>query len=250
MGKDWTTRINWREASVYAAAAGLSLVEPRGLRGWKRYAYWGAVSALTGATVLATEDDPFLTPPAALAGAGVTFGLMEPALKLDEWSVELVERAGVKHPRVLAAVLCLVAGAGAVVTGAMREPEEEILDDEAPEPVELDPRVRQIVAEMLAGIDDWGAVELREQFASARQAYPLTEDNSDWVDFVVDDDAPRAASNFYEFPVTGRGRVGDEEVVVTIIVDDGRLANLRCQNTDFEPAPLPEQLTYVVGARA
>lgn len=248
MDKDWTKRINWREAGVYAAAAGLSLVEPRGLRGWKRYAYWGAVSALTGATVMADDEAPFFRGPVALAASGVTFGLMEPLLKVDAWGVELVERASVKHPRPLGAALCLVAGAAAVVASAMNRSEEEVLDED--EPVDLDPRVRQIVAEMLAKIDDWGAVELREQFASARQAYPTTEDNSDWVAFIVDEDAPRTASNYYEFPVVGHGRVGDEDVVLTIIVDDGQLAALRTQTVEFEPASLPETLTHTVGPQA
>lgn len=247
MDKDWTKRINWREAGVYAAAAGLSLVEPRGLRGWKRYAYWGAVSALTGATVMADDEAPFFRGPVALAVSGVTFGLMEPLLELDARGVELVERAGVKHPRPLAAAFCLVAGAGAVVAGAMNRSDEEFLDEE-PVVVDLQPRVRQTVAEMLAKIDDWGAVELRQQFATARQVEAA--EDSDWVEFVVDDDAPLTASGFYEFPVVGHGRVDDEDVEVTLIVDGGRIAALRSQNAECEPVALPERLTYTVGPQA
>lgn len=267
-------RINWRQAAIHCATAGLTLVEPRRLTGWKRHAYWAAVSALVGAAAASDADEPFVgdlddgeygwyayaplssreeKASAFLATAGITFGLQEPLLALDAWSMHQLEERGIRHGRIWAAALTAVVGAAAVVVDARQRPtmgdvvgghaaEEDQGEDR--EPVSLGPRVRQVAAELLARCDDWGAPALREQLASARQ-YPETEQGA--IRFVIDDDTPRSPVPDYWFPVIGRGRVDGADVVVVMRIEDGRLAECFCEDLEGEFHRLPDVVTVEVG---
>lgn len=253
-------RINWREAGVYAAAAGLTLIEPRRLRGWQKWAYWGGVSALAGAAAVEGERSAELgwyayvpltgdvhapaNPTTFLTAAGITFGLREPSLALDAWFADKLRDWGCKRPRVLMALLTGVAGVGAVALSATA-PRLDLPEDEGlGETRDLEPRVRQVVAEMLARTDDWGAKELRRQFASADQ----TGTHADgFVLLGSDDEAPRSPVPYYEFPVIGHGVVDDEPVTIRLRIEDGRIATLECRTDEHDFRPIPDDVHYTVG---
>lgn len=244
---DHDRRINWPEAALYTAAAAITLVEPRKLRGWRRTAYWGAVSLLTGAgAVAAAGDDEFGTETRAAtmaAVSGVTFGLREPFLALDALVVDQLRRLGIGQPRLLLAGLTLAAGAVAVAQGARRgTPDEE---PDVPAPQDIEPRVRQVVAEMLARTDEWGAAQLREQFAAARQLGPFEHG---YVEFEVPEDAPEVPVESFTFPVHGRGTIGGAGVVVSLHVEAGRLSALFVDpEGDADELRIPDDLEYSVG---
>lgn len=245
-----TRRINWREAGIYAAATGLTLIEPRSLRGWQKWAYWGAVSALTGLSAFPQgEDDgvyravmPGYRPALGVATAGVTFGLREPLLAADAWCADTVRGWGAKHPRrwmaVATGALSVVALALSPARLERRDAFEEPQDDD---PIPLEPRVREVVEAMLSEGDGWGADELRAQLATAQQ-FAFDEDEP--VTFEVQSDAPRTLVSDYVFPVVGRGTVDGREVVVRLVIKDGILTFLECVDDEWEAHPLPDDLRF------
>lgn len=245
-----TRRINWREASIYAAATGLTLVEPRSLRGWRKWAYWGAVSALTGLAALPDEEDdgvyravmPGYRAAFGVATAGATFGLREPLLAADAWCADTVRGWGAKHPRrwmaAATGALGIVALALSPARPERRDAFEEPQDDD---PIPLEPRVREVVEAMLSEGDGWGAVELRSQLATARQ---LGSAATAPVTFEVQSDAPRTLVSDYVFPVVGRGTVDGVKVVVRLIVEDGELTLLECMDDEWNAHPLPDDLRF------
>lgn len=252
-----------REAALYAAAAGLTLIEPRSLSGWKKQAYWAAVSLLTGATAVSgigetgggaggyvgasargrfVPDVDFVAVNQFLGVAGVTFGLQQPLLKADAWAVDTVRSWGVRRPRLLLAALSLLAGVVMVAIEARREKHD--FADEVPEVRDLNPRVRQVTAEILARTDDWGAPELRAQFGQAKQ---VGEMRHGFVQFEVPDDVDPLPVDFFVFPVHGRGELDGVEVTVALHVEMGRLAGLSIDGPDELELRLPDDLTYVSG---
>lgn len=247
-----TRRINWREAGIYAAATGLTLIEPRSLRGWQKWAYWGAVSALTGLSAFPKEEDdgvyvgamPGYRSALAVATAGVTFGLREPLLAADAWCADSVRGWGAKHPRrwmaattgALSVVALALSSKRAAQFEAFGEHEDAYLDL-----IPLEPRVREIVETMLAQCDGWGADELRAQLATAQQ---FASDEDESVTLVVRPDAPRTLVSDYEFPVVGRGAVDGREVVVRLVIKDGILTFLECVDDEWEAHPLPDDLRF------
>ncbi|WP_297752017.1 hypothetical protein [uncultured Tessaracoccus sp.] len=249
-----TRRINWREAGIYAAATGLTLIEPRSLRGWQKWAYWGAVSAVTGLSAFPEEDDdglyraimPGYRAALGVATAGVTFGLREPLLAADAWCADTVRSWGAKHPRrwmaaatgALSVVALALSSKRAAQLDAFGEPEDAELD-----PIPLEPRVREIVETMLAQCDGWGADELRAQLATAQQ-FAFDEDEP--VTLVVQPDAPRTLVSDYEFPVVGRSTVDGREVIVRLVIEDGILTLLECVDDEWIAHPLPDELRFGV----
>nr|WP_108870733.1 hypothetical protein [Tessaracoccus timonensis] len=248
-----TRRINWREAGIYAAATGLTLIEPRSLRGWQKWAYWGAVSAVTGLSAFPEEDDdglyraimPGYRAALGVATAGVTFGLREPLLAADAWCADTVRSWGAKHPRRWMAaatgalsVVALALSSKRAGPDAFGEYEDAELD-----PIPLEPRVREIVETMLAQCDGWGADELRAQLATAQQ---FASDEDEPVTLVVRPDVPRTLVSDYEFPVVGRGTVDGREVVVRLVIEDGILTLLECADDEWTAHPLPDDLRFGV----
>ena len=247
-----TRRINWREAGIYAAATGLTLIEPRSLRGWQKWAYWGAVSAVTGLPAFPEEEYdgvyravmPGYRPALGVATAGVTFGLREPLLAADAWCADTVRGWGAKHPRrwmaaatgALSVVALALSSKRAAQFEAFGEHEDAYLDL-----IPLEPRVREIVETMLAQCDGWGADELRAQLATARQ---LGSAATAPVTFEVQSDAPRTLVSDYVFPVVGRGTVDGVKVVVRLIVEDGELTLLECMDDEWNAHPLPDELRF------
>lgn len=261
--RQFRARVNWADAGIFAASAGLTLVEPRSLRGWRKHAYWAAVSLLTGASSVVgvrnsrEEEGWYAYAPARGSGlpgrapgdvgqllgvAGVTFGLREPFLKADAWTVDTIRSWGVKRPRLLLAVLSLLAGGLAVAVQAQRPVPGVVVDD--PETHDLDPRVRQVVAEILAKTDEWGASELRAQFGQAKQ---VGEMRYGYVQFEVPDDVEPLPVDSFVFPVHGRGEVDGVEVTVSLHVEMGRLAALSVEGPDELELRLPADTTYEVG---
>lgn len=245
-----TRRINWREAGLYAAATGLTLIEPRSLRGWQKSAYWGAVSVVTGLSAFPEEEDdgvyravmPGCRAALATATAGVTFGLREPLLAADAWCADTVRGWGAKHPRRWMAAATGALSVVALALGSKRAAQVDAFgESEDDAPIPLEPRVREIVEAMLAECDGWGADELRAQLATAQQYGPMAE-GPVWFD--VRPDTPRTLASDYVFPVVGRGVADGVEVVVRLVIEDGILTLLECFDDEWEAHALPEELRY------
>lgn len=257
--------INWAEAGLYAVSAALTLVEPRNLTGGKRWAYKAAVAALSGASVLVPDNDlvgdgAYIRPSYllmersawAVGISGATFGAMEPLLKLDALTVDWLRKIGCKYPRMLLALLTAGVGAAAIVAESKRRP-TIIIEDGEPEgePEPLSAEVQQVLTEMLAKTDDWGAKELRAQLEGLQEYNYLAEMGV--VELLPKDDAPRTAVQYYEFPVVGTGTVNGVPARVSIYVEEGRLSTLSVEmltDDEIEEFGLPENLTYEVGSRA
>ena len=107
--------------------------------------------------------------------------------------------------------------------------------------------MREIVENMLAQCDGWGADELRAQLATAQQ-FELDEDEP--VTLVVQPDAPRTLVSDYEFPVVGRGTVDGREVIVRLVIEDGILTLLECVDDEWIAHPLPDELRFGVESPA
>lgn len=263
-------RINWAEAGAYLADAALTLIEPRNLHGWKKLAYWGVASALTGVATSAVvrresgfgwyayaplSDEDLSTPGmfthvdgrTLAAVSGVTFGLKDPMLKADAWVADTLESWGIKRPRIAMAGLSLLTGAAAVALSARLSLPGDMFLEEGIEPREIDPRVRQVVAEILAKQDGWDADALRAQFAEASQLGDFDADGQ--VFFEVPEHLPRSAVDYYTFPVYGSGMVGDEEVRVILDVSDGYVHSLTVAavHGDSKELSIPDDLTYEFG---
>ena len=245
-----TRRINWREAGIYAAATGLTLIEPRSLRGWQKWVYWAAVSALTGLSAFPEEENDGLyrglapgdRAALATATAGVTFGLREPLLAADAWCTDTVRGWGAKHPRRWMAATTGALSVVALALGSKRAAQVDAFgESEDDAPIPLEPRVREIVEAMLSEDDGWGTVELRSQLATARQ---LGSAATTPVTFEVQSDAPRTLVSDYEFPVVGRGAVDGREVVVRLVIKDGILTFLECVDDEWYAHPLPDDLRF------
>ncbi|NLE99123.1 MAG: hypothetical protein GX596_14220 [Propionibacterium sp.] len=259
-------RIDWAEAAIFAASAGLTLIEPRNLRGWRKTAYWAAISLLTGAAAVAGQRKereygwyayvpqsgsaaPLFLPndPAIFAGvSGVVFGLREPLLKADAWTADKLEALGVRRPRVALAAVTAVAS-GLVLWMESRAPVAPGPETEEPLLTDVDPRVRQVVAEMLARSDDWGAGELRAQFGEAQQV----DAASGAIRFVVPDGIERLPVRDFLFPVHGHGEIDGVPVTLGLAIEDGRVGELLVRDDDGDfLADIPAEVTYTVGESA
>ena len=239
---------------MLAAATGLTLVEPRRLRGVWRAAYWAAVSALSGLVVAesAAQERALLGDlpdggatrcgPSAqgLAAAGLTACVRRPALAADAWVTDALTALGSRRPRARMGAATAAGGAWSLVLqpayprwGATAVGLEEPV-------VELEPGVRHVIEGMLGATDDWGAPELRAQLESARQRGTMADGS---VGLVVDEAAPRSQGDHYDFPVIARGESAGRPVTVTLTVVDGAMAFLECRDDEeLEPAPMPDEL--------
>lgn len=204
------------ELALAAALGGIALIEHRRLSPGARFAYRGALAAVTAvSTWRATRpsfDDPVvLAGPARLgiaaAGAGLVLAGSEWAEKLDGRIVDGLARRGVGRPRVLlagvTAGLSLLAGASEV-WAARRGSEHEIFGDDVT--VERHTDLPEGVPALLDAILDEGAAlglgteALRAQLSLARRLVH-GDDGDGWIEFAVPDSAPPAFPRSYEFPV-------------------------------------------------
>lgn len=232
-----------------------------------------------------TRRTPMPEVPASLFGAAAGAGLGLAMAPVDEatdaWAMRLMDRIGVRRPRLAIALAGAAAGTLAVLDNQTRPTEEDILDLMTPEDlfeaVEVPPRARDLIGAMLDAADPDGALgpaapvtsasveALREQLSFAR-ASMLSEDVADLATDVfldVPEDAPRAVPHQQTWPVRGHFEAGDLPLQLELSIGDGRLVGLSIMQRDADLAeddprweadildvlqewPAPEQVRWVV----
>ncbi|MDO4785164.1 MAG: hypothetical protein Q3997_08805 [Propionibacteriaceae bacterium] len=241
--------------------AGLTLIDPRGLTGWRRAAYTAAVGAVSGWALwdelgrdvpdyaaLGLSQTPTRASLAAGA-AGVAVALTPLGIAADTKLTSALRRLRVPAPRVWLAALTFAASK---LADRLPVPDPSFAgegeDDEQPL-LPLDDRIRDIAGKILSVTEDWGAPQLRAQLASASQVGPAEPFD---VGLAPAGDAPLSAADYYTFPFVGRYDADGTTVEITLHVSSGRLAwivqeipeGVETQLTGWPDADRVEVVTY------
>ncbi|GAA4893458.1 hypothetical protein GCM10025789_08300 [Tessaracoccus lubricantis] len=222
-----------------AAWAGITLIDPHRLTGWRKHAYWLAMAGGVAAETALT-DDPYSSP-ALRAGigvgaAGVTYGAQDLLARSDAWSIGLLRRLGLKRPRVWAAAAVFASSLAVSLAEAAKGrefPFDDGFDDEGqPLPETLEPlpdEARAVITALLGAVDGWGGDELRSQLEGAA----CRPEQGQFL-LVPDEEAPRTLLDSYTFPAVATFRRDGLNHVLMLDVEDGLMAYL----THFvEPYP-------------
>ncbi|MCG6568311.1 hypothetical protein [Tessaracoccus sp. ZS01] len=214
-----------------AAWAGITLIDPNRLSGWKKHAYWLAMAGGTAAEVALPDDGTYrpagLSTGLALGTAGVTYGAQDLLARSDAWSIKQLQRLGIKRPRLWAAV-GVFASMMAVSLAQGSEPAEEDADgfDEfgQPLPETLEPlpaEVRAVITALLDAVDDYGSEELRVQLEDA-----VCRDEDGHFLLVPDPEAPPTLLDSYTFPASATFTRDGATHVLMLDIEDGQLSYL------------------------
>jgi hypothetical protein len=238
-----------REVVIAGISGGLSLISPANLPPRGLIAYRITCAALTGAYTYDSlrRNDEFVGEPAvrvalAAGATGAMFGSMGLWERWDSALHRWLVARGVSHPR-------LVIAAGTTATSlvsALLESRASQRDqaDEVTEPSQTDPdpRLRALLAAILAETDDFSAPVLRQQLALARAEVWERDEGSDdslpaFVGLAVAGahDVARAVPHSFVFPVRAEFEHHGTTFGVAIDVQDGRLSSVT-----LEPAERSE----------
>ncbi len=224
-----------------AGWAGLTLIDPNKLSGWRKHAYWlgmaGATAIEVGATPLEEDVEvPNLGFGLALASGGLIYGAQDLLARGDAWSIRFLERLGLKHPRRWAAATTFALGVGAALAEARQRPatfEDEGYDEFGqPLPETLEPlpvEVRAAIVAMLDGVDGWCGDELRRQLDDV-----LCRPIDGQFLLITDPDAPRTLLDSYTFPASAIFQRDGLNHVLMLDIEDGALSYL---SHHVEPYP-------------
>lgn len=245
-----------------AAWAGITLIDPNQLDGWRKHAYWLTMAAGAGAEVARPMPDdetyapPGLTVGTALATAGITYGAHEVLARGDSWSVGLLRRMGLKQPRVWAAVTVFAAAMAGALAEAKLTSTAAADEDEGlvtPHPAGLGPvpdEIRTAVEHLLDAVDGHGAEELRRQLDAA-----VCRIEDGLITFVADPGAPRTLIELYTFPASAIFERDGVNHVLLLEIEGGTLSYLSHliepypqddKNLDWS-LPSPDEMRIVVG---
>lgn len=249
--------VQWRpRANALARAAvlaGLTLLDPVKLSGWRRGLYTAAVAGCAAWVTwdeLGVQRPEYLTfglgEPAARGGiacgvAGLVTATMPMGIKADAYGMALLRKWRIPAPR-----LWMAAAAFAISLWSERKQgvEDGSGDAESVETRELDQGIRRIAEKILAATDDWGAPPLREQLKTAQRGAPFDTPDA-WL--VVAEDVPVTAAGYYTFPYMGRYSVGGVDVDITVLLSEGRLVGIGRDGVNGEvPLAWPDESEVTV----
>ena len=213
------------------ALAGLTLVDPDKLTGWRRGAYTVALGTMTGWALwdelgrdvpgyaaLGLDQTPARAG-LATGAAGVAVALTPLGIAADAKLTSLLRRLGVPAPRVWLAALTFAASK---LADRIPVPGPGFAgEDEEQQVLPLDERIRDIAGKILSATEGWGAPELRAQLETASQIGPADPFG---VGLAPAEDAPLSAADYYAFPFVGRYDADGTTVEITLHVSSGRLA--------------------------
>jgi hypothetical protein len=229
-------RIEYGVASSVVVGT-LSLVDPSLLRpGW-RLAFRGLTAAVTGVLVLIElrRFESFSANPAARAGvaagvAGTAFGLSDLNENLDARLVSGLAKAGVGRPRLALAAVSAVVAFAAFRSGDRGQDTSSDEAADGPRYADIAADVRELVDGMLAAAPEYASEALRAQWATAREEQWGESDPEEfgrWLEFSVDEGAPRAVPHTFTFPVKARFLAPSGiPVEASLLISDGRLRSL------------------------
>lgn len=243
-----------------AGWAGLALIDPNSLTGWRRHAYWATMAGATAAEVARpapTEDfrHPGLTMGVALGTAGLTYGARDALAKADAWSIRLMRSIGLTQPRAWAAAGVFVSMLAASVAEARLASSPDRLGDELGEPLPeslqpLPDPVRACVLALLDAVDGYGSDELRLQLDDA-----VCRPDAGQYLLVADAHGPRTLIHSYTFPASAIFERDGINHVLILEIEEGRLSFLSHLVEPYPgddsaidwSMPTPDELRIVVG---
>ena len=219
-----------------AALAALSVPDPARLSPGRRAALHCSTALLSAALMLVElrKADPLLDPLAkgglAAGAAGVMFGLAGPFDALNARIQGMLERRGVRKPRLILAVgsaaLALATFLADRAIDAREAGGAAAEDDAGPRLAELDPAVRALAEGILAQPRGQAKMVLRTQLAGARQeVWGEPEGFESMLELAVDPDVPLAVPHDFAYPVRARFTAPSGVPLEVILrVSGGRLA--------------------------
>lgn len=225
------------DATALGLTGVLSLMRPDDLApGPGRFAYRLAYGALSGAALWltnpaeeSTDLDAHtarkLNTGIALGGGVLSSALFDPRISANWWADDLLEKVGIKHPRVAAAGLAVAATAGAIMlerwldarTASVGYDDFDVEETE----VELTPSQRTVLDLLIVG-ESANARSLRDQLAQAR-FFVMGDHNFYRVE--VPQVGQRILPHTHVHPT--RGRFTDAEglpALVSLHIEDGYLS--------------------------
>lgn len=213
------------------AWAGITLIDPNKLTGWRKQAYWLAMAGGTAAEVampMAPDDGMYrpveLTTGIAVGTGGIVYGAQELLARGDAWSIGLLRKLGLKQPRVWAAAAVFASTLGTALGEAKFAPEgeDEGLDRPAPESLQpLPAELRATIEAMLDAVDGYGSDELRAQLEDA-----VCSEEMGHFALVTDSESPRTLLDSYTFPATALFTRDGINHILMLDIEDGRMAYL------------------------
>lgn len=245
-----------RAGAATAAVGALSLIEPRSLTPGRRAWYRVGMAAASGllSADLGRDGQALVSPTAdGVLAAGLTMGLAEVSERLDGRTVDGLRRIGIRHPRLLLAV---VGAAGTALAywaptwAADDDPDDADADDE-PERLELSDEARELIAALLANPSGRGglpgAPALRSQLAVAERVdpgYPTSD-----LELAVDAPERLVVPHDQTWPVLGRFRHEGIGFELRLLITDGRLSQLMVALADdtLEDGDLMERAYDMLG---
>lgn len=212
------------------ALAGLTLIDPAKLTGWRRGAYTLALGTMAGWALwdeLGREVPDYaalgLDQTPARAGlatgaAGIAVALTPLGIAADVKLTSALRRLRLPAPRVWLAALTFAASQ---LCDRVPVPGPGLAQEEELPILPLDERIHDIAGKILSATEDWGAPELRAQLETASQIGPSEPFG---VGLTPAEDAPLSAADYYLFPFVGRYDASGTTVEITLHVSSGRLA--------------------------
>ncbi|MDO5676202.1 MAG: hypothetical protein Q4G35_01705 [Propionibacteriaceae bacterium] len=231
-----------------AAWAGITLIDPNKLTGWRKHAYWATMAGGSAAEIarpMPSDGEyrsPGLTTGIALGVAGATYGAQDLLARGDAWSIGLLRKLGLKHPRRWAAGAVFASMLASLLAEAKLDDWEPPQDDGydefgQPLPETLEPlptQLRAALISLLDAVDGYGSDELREQLADA-----VCRPFDGQFLLVVDKDAPRTLLNSYTFPASAIFQQGGLNHVLMLEIEDGVMSFV---SHHVEPYPEDESI--------
>lgn len=213
------------------AWAGITLIDPNKLTGWRKHAYWLAMAGGTAAEVAMpmTPDDGIYRSPETTLGiaagtGGIIYGAQDLLARSDAWSIGLLEKIGLKKPRAWAAAAVFASMLGSSILEAKTAPEAEEYDEERPDRATLEPlpeKVRAVIAQLLDAVDGYGSEELRAQLDGA-----VCRPEDGQFLLMADPEAPRTLLESYTFPATAIFERDGVNHILMLDIEEGQLAYL------------------------
>lgn len=214
-----------------AAWAGITLIDPNKLTGWRKQAYWLAMAGGTAAEIAAPmgpDDGIYRSPETTLGIAtgagGIIYGAQELLARSDAWSIGVLRKLGLKQPRVWAAAAVFATALSSAVLEAKVGPEEDEYDEELPDRSTLEPlpeNARALIEQLLDAVDGYGSDELRAQLEGV-----VCRPESGHFLLMADPESPRTLLDSYTFPASALFTRDGVNHILMLDIEEGQMQYL------------------------
>lgn len=218
-----------------AASGALTLIDPARFKPCTRRSLLGGSGAAYAAVAWVGSSGSAEYKPGNVLRGSLALGLgalgaisTHYSFALDSKIHQSLLRRGIGNPRPLMAAGSGILTAALVLLEAPVQEAEPVAYDNGPAEREITPGLRDLVAGMLGATDDFGAAQLREQLAGAKEQYWVgPEEFTCSLSFVVPVDAVRTVPRNFTFPVHADFTTADgHPMCVSLQIHDGMLDTL------------------------